>query len=159
MRALTRGAEVQTELGKPYPDRQVLKSLCAGRLITPELRPQLWVCLLGVQRKPNVMGDWEATEDLKTSALLRAECAVQAGMAWHAYAVPSAMLNQGGGHCDPGKLELGDEERDELADKMAVILSYYCSVRSVEYRPGYVIRGFRQKSGQLLTGCVGVQVG
>lgn len=48
---------------------------------------------------------------------------------------------------DPGKLELNDEERDQLAEKMGVILSYYCSVRSVEYRPGYVVvQGFKRVS-------------
>lgn len=44
-----------------------------------EQRGQLWQSLLGVQRKPNVLADWQPTGELKTAALMRAECGVQAG--------------------------------------------------------------------------------
>lgn len=75
-----RTRSLQSELSKPYSDRQALKSLCAGRSVPNSIRGQLWQSLLGIQRKPNVLADWQPTGELKTAALLRAECGVQAGM-------------------------------------------------------------------------------
>lgn len=71
--------QLHQELAKPYPDRLVLKHLCSGQIVPHEIRGVLWQSLLGVQRKPDVLRDWKPTGDLKTGALLRAECEAQAG--------------------------------------------------------------------------------
>jgi hypothetical protein len=78
--AIHRTNSITAELSKPYPDRHALKSFCSGHVLPSEVRRTLWQHLLGVQRKPDILGKWEITGELKTAALLRAECDAQAGV-------------------------------------------------------------------------------
>jgi hypothetical protein len=36
-----------------------------------------------------------------------------------------------------GKVHGAEEDRTDMVDAMVLVLRFYCSVRAVEYRPGY----------------------
>eukprot|EP01134_Creolimax_fragrantissima_P005482 CFRG5482T1 len=106
---------IASELAKPYCDREVLRSVCAGATIPSKVRGKLWMFLLGVDRKPNVLGSWKPQyNEFKTAALLKAECQSEAE-----------------------KLVSWGCKSEDAALDMETILNFYCHTRSCQYRPGW----------------------
>ncbi|XP_047129998.1 TBC1 domain family member 23 isoform X1 [Hydra vulgaris] len=93
------------------PDLLKLKSLCKGRKIPPDCRPELWKRCLNVVGKPDPLVTWDGLIDMQEQDVLKEDCILQAA-----------------------KLKLLEEDEEEVARDMEGLITFYCKSRGEKYR-------------------------
>jgi len=93
------------------PSIAKLRELCNGKKIPDDCRPEVWKVALNVVGKPDALATWDGLMDMNEQDILKEDCDLQAG-----------------------KLQLTEEDEDEVARDMEGLITFYCRSRGEKYR-------------------------
>ena len=90
--------------------------------------PRLLQECLGVSRRPDTMGSWSGPLDCEGQESIHTQCQEAAGEPCSPSRLPSLWVS-------PAKLQLEEASRQQAAQDMELVLSYYCKTRNLCYSP------------------------
>ena len=85
---------------------------------------------LGVSRRPDTMGSWSGPLDCEGQETIHTHCQQAAGTP-----LSLSLTLVTNSPPLPAKLPLDEQSREEAAQDMELVLSYYCKTRNIRYSP------------------------
>lgn len=93
------------------PDVSKLRTLCKGKRIPDDCRPELWKIALNVVGKPDALTNFDGLMDIPDQDILKEDCAFLAA-----------------------KLRLMESDEEEVACDMEGLITFYCKSRGEKFR-------------------------